>query len=534
VNRNYIGSKIIGEGLTWLCLLLVVVCSVGAATAAEIDERRQVQLVRAGHMAAQGDCAEAIALLETANAHDLNSEITIGKCAIKIADYEKAAEALGRAHELDPNSAHANLYRGIALYHLGDYRGARTALERAQIAGEEAALKEFYSGLLLLREGEHRQSALAFERAATTGPELVEPVASYYAALAWQSLDENEPLKAAVARVGENDAQGIWGQEAENLMELQAERLRGSQRGLHRWIIAEGGIEYDSNVILRGAGVPRPSDISDDGDFRGVWTLGVGSELFTAGRFTGGVALAYMGAAHVDLKDFDQHFLQVTGWLDYEFSAIILGRIITDFAGGWLDGDSYLWNFDVAGEVEVRWGRPGTSQFDLRVRRDDFLYDDALSADFSIYDSLLNQDGTDLSVGLEHDYPLSRIEAAIYGGYHFNHFGAKGSQWDHVGHRVEVGARILLGWQVELDSSFSYTRRRFDNPSIYDLNGVNRLPDLKDRRDNALQVDVELARDIGRWFEVSLRYQYLDNGSNSDTFNYKRHIGGAYIEIEIP
>ena len=93
MNRNYIGSKIIGEGLTWLCLLLVVVCSVGAATAAEIDERRQVQLVRAGHMAAQGDCAGAIALLETANAHDLNSEITIGKCAIKIADYEKAAEA---------------------------------------------------------------------------------------------------------------------------------------------------------------------------------------------------------------------------------------------------------------------------------------------------------------------------------------------------------------------------------------------------------------------------------------------------------
>ena len=40
------------------------------------------------------------------------------------------------------------------------------------------------------------------------------------------------------------------------------------------------GVEYDDNVVLRGRGVPLPSDISDESDVAGVWTANAGVELW--------------------------------------------------------------------------------------------------------------------------------------------------------------------------------------------------------------------------------------------------------------
>ncbi|MCP4037524.1 MAG: hypothetical protein GY733_11350, partial [bacterium] len=169
-----------------------------------------MERVRASHLAATGRCEKALEIAQTVASRDAATELMIGKCAIQAQQYALALPALERAGELDSGLVGVDLYRGIALYHLEDFEASRAALSDARAVGDEVALLEFYNGLLLLRNDEPREAALAFERAAARGPDLVEPVASYYAALSWQSLNENEPLDSAVARVRDEEPGGPW------------------------------------------------------------------------------------------------------------------------------------------------------------------------------------------------------------------------------------------------------------------------------------------------------------------------------------
>jgi hypothetical protein len=40
-----------------------------------------------------------------------------------------------------------------------------------------------------------------------------------------------------------------------------------------------------------------------------------------------------------------------------------------------------------------------------------------------------------------------------------------------------------------------------------------------------------LTKPINEWLSVSARYQYLNNDSNTQLFNYDRHIAGAFVTI---
>lgn len=532
------------EGLTIACVLLVSLSSTGAGRAAtsRADEMAALQLLRASHLASTGRCPEAMAIAQAVPSRDARTELLIGKCAIEVQDYASAVVALDRAGELERFLVGVNLYRGIALYHLEDYPGARAALDNARSVGEEGALLEFYRGLMLLRDDRPRESALAFERAAARGPELVEPAASYYAALAWQSLDENEPLRSAVDRVTKQQPEGAWAREAERLIELQAQRHRGGRTGLQRWASLKAGAEYDSNVVLRGTDAPLPQGISSDNDWRGVWSLVLGTEVFEVERWTAGVMLAYTGAAHEDLDAFDQHYVSATAWVDREIRPTTLARLSMDVGHGWIDEDPYLINLDLRALGEERWGRWGTTRCSLGAQFNDYRFGkiefDALESGGSedTFSGDLDLDGIGLRVGCGHELPVAWVEwlePTVYGGYTFSSYFAKGVEWAHVANAVNFGARAKLPLEIDLDLSATYTRRDYREASFFTV-GDEQSQDGPDRNDDSFQVDVELAREFYDWIEISGRYQYLDNGSSARAFDYKRHTAGAYIELKFP
>lgn len=530
------------EGLTIGCVLLVFLSSAGPVRAetSRADELAALQLVRASHLASTGRCAEAMRIALAAPSRDAETELLIGKCAIQEQDYASAASALERAGEQDPFLVGVNLYRGIALYHLEDYSAARAALARARADGEEVALLEFYNGLLLMRDDKPRESALAFERAAARGPNLVEPAASYYAALAWQSIDENEPLKSAVDRVANDEPGGPWALEAERLIELQAERHRGGQTGLQRWASLKVGAEYDSNVILRGTEVPLPGGLSSDNDWRGIWFLVLGAELFEVDLWTGGAMLSYTGDAHDDLSLLDQHYVTATAWLDRELRPTTLGRLRMDVGYGWIDEDPYLINLDLTALVEERWGKWGTSNCSLAGQFDDFRYDVEFSQPRITKEHAdeVDQDGIGLLVGCQHQLPIVMaeiLEPTLYGGYQFSSYFAKGIEWDHLAHAIHLGVRLGLPLEIDLDVRGTYIRRDFRGASFFAVREEGEeTQEGPDRNDDSFQADVELSRELNDWIEISCRYQYLDNGSNAAAFDYERHIAGAYVELKFP
>lgn len=529
------------EGLTLICVLLVFVFgNVGSAEAAsQADERAALQLIRASHLAATGRCAEAMSVAEASPARDAAAERLIGKCAIQAKRYTKALFSLNRAGEMDPSLTGVSLYRAIALYHLGDYPGARAALDDARGVGEEAAYVEFYSGLLLLREDRPRESALAFERAAVLGPHLVEPVASYYAALAWQSLNENEPLTSAADRVVNEDPDSAWALEARNLLELQAVRHRAGQTELQRWASLKAGVEYDSNVVLRGTSVALPSNISSDNDVLGVWSLTLGAELFEINGYTTGAMVNYRGNAHDDVGNFDQHDVSAMGWVDREFRPTTLGRLRITAGYGWFDGDPFVVHLDFTGLVEERWGKRGTTRCTLGVEYADYRYDIdlGLPSVTKQYKPWVDQDGAGLKVGCDHELSVGLfegVESFAYGGYHFTEYFADGRVWDHDAHEIQLGLRVKLLLNIDLDVSGTYTRRDYHIASYW-ANDPPYSPIMgPDREDNSFRFDVDLAREFSDRIEISARYQYTDNGSSTKAFDYERHIVGMYVELKFP
>ena len=536
------------EGLTLARALLVSffvlgsLSGVGSAVANAADERAALQLIRASHLAATGQCAEAMSIAEASTPRDAATERLIGKCAIQAQQYTKALFSLTRASELDPSLAGLSLYRAVALYHLEDYPAARTKLADPRVTrglGAEAALVDFYSGLLLLREDRPRAAALAFERAAVRGPKLVEPVASYYAALAWQSLDENEPLKSAADRVIDEEPAGVWSREAKSLLALQAKRHRRGQVDLQRWASLKAGLEFDSNVVLRGdnsnpvlsgTGGLLPST---DNDVRGVWSLVLGAELFELAGNTFGSMLSYAGNAHDDLDTFDQHYIAASGWVDRELRPTTLVRLRANLGYGWFDGDPFVLQFDFAGLVEERWGRWGTTRCSLGMEVADYRYDLA-----GVFSSIIDQDGIGVLLGCDHELPVNlsgpfnRIEPTVYAGYHFKRFFADGIEWDETAHAIQFGVRAKLPQKVDLDLSATYTRRDFEKESYFLVPAQD--PTGPVRAEDGVQFDFELAREFDDWIELSARYQFVDSGSNTPRLDYKRHIVGMYAEVKFP
>ena len=52
------------------------------------------------------------------------------------------------------------------------------------------------------------------------------------------------------------------------------------------------------------------------------------------------------------------------------------------------------------------------------------------------------------------------------------------------------------------------------------------------RRDRIWELEAELSYPLTEWMTVSARYQYTDNDSNTEVFDYDRHIVGGYLTFQ--
>ena len=201
-----------------------------AASAAEVDDA----IAAAMNDIDQGHCEQAFRRLAGVDGLESRARLLAGQCRIRAGLYAEALADLDRARAGDDlDSAQlgdVELYRAVALYHLERFAEARVALDKADgLTGQEAQLA-LYRGLIALRDGDNDRAAPALESAARISPELTEPVASYYAGLAWQGVAERSKARAAFQRVIDVDGDGPWGREAARRLDRTLSVLRTWQR----------------------------------------------------------------------------------------------------------------------------------------------------------------------------------------------------------------------------------------------------------------------------------------------------------------
>ncbi len=526
-----------------------------SASAAQVgSDRDKVLGLKAKRMIADGRCDEALAEIERArSALQSDAELALleGQCRIRLADYAGALQPLREAKRLDATLPDADLYLAVALYHLEDFDAARQSIElaRGHVSTESLAQLELYTGLLLLRSAEAREAALAFERARLADATQVEPVASYYASLAWQSVNERELAREALERVKAVDKDGEWAQRAEAA-------LAGASFEERSWASVRAGFEYDSNVVLLGNNVEIPSQ-ADDG--RAVWFLEGGAELFRGEHWSGGVLADYAGSAHFELNEFDTHYPKVSGWIDRSLGTENLIRLRYEVGHAWVDYESFVTSQSASLVLFRNWGEAGNSELSLAWDWNDYHLDIAqvpASADGTTCpgaatwcapqgvdsQSARNRDGNGISVALLHRYDVRAFENdflrsfVVRGGYGYGRYWAEGSDWRHSAHEFQLGFESELPLELKLDVLGGFGYRPFDNSSSYPVPPIdrNRAPYFlrrDDREDKVWRASVLLERPINDFASVSARYFFIRNKSNVTVFDYRRHVVGGYLTL---
>jgi len=567
-----------------LVALAALAASAGPARAAEDPI---ALLARGRELAVAGSCREALPLLEQARAarpDDAAAADLVGQCQMQLQRWPEAAAAFADAKRLDPETRDVDLHLAASRFHAGDLDGAETALDDARVRSPGSAEVDLYDGLIRLERADQPAAAAeALERARSRDPVGVEPVASYYAGVAWLRAAERERAREALERVERESPGTPWATAAARALADVEHRGRGlrdrrdteglqqAERPLGRapqrerqgpWIVVSGGVEYDSNVVLRGDNVQVPDEISDEADGRAVWTAQLGSELYHDRDWTLGALVAYYGSAHFDLTDFDTHYPSLTTWLDRRFGEATVARLQYDFSYAWVGGDAYLREHQATPAVFHDWGgRWGTTRLFSELSWDDYRFDSddvpngfpngagggpgsacppgitTPCGPFGLDEAdARDRDGFGVVVGLDHVVPVDELRSELKLGYHWHHYDAEGREYDFQGHEIEIGARTLLPWQVVLDLQGSFTYRPYDHPSTYPdpgdlVNGVEYGLRSGDKRERVWQASAIVERPITDWLIASLRYEYTRNDSNVQVFDYDRHVVGGYLTI---
>jgi tetratricopeptide (TPR) repeat protein len=535
----------------------------GAASADDIGE----QVGGAIEAADAGRCDEAFRALSDSDGLESRARLLVAQCRIRTGLYPEALNDLDRirgASDLTPMQVgDVEFYRAVAFYHLERYAEASAALDRAEgVTGEEAQY-HLYSGLLALRDGDYDRAAPALESAARLSPAVTEPVASYYAGLAWQGSAERAKARQAFERVVEIDGDGTWGKEAAKMLEGSAP--------YPFYVNMSAGVEYDDNVVLRGGSTLFPAtgssldEFADGEDWRGVWRINAGVQLFEAEDWSAGIVGGYSGMAHHDLQEFDTHYPTIGAYLAHRIDANTIGQVQYQYGFAWVDKDDFMQSQNINLAVSHVWPRAGTTVastdlFWTDLRFDLFDVPDANQGDApgdicpntpvdppgGCGPNGLNErrerdrDGIGFDIGVRHLFPVNVPEMLegvfeaidVSGGYQFRFFDSDGREWKHTAHLLSAGIDVELPLDFRFGTHVIYEHRDFSNPSTFpDREVIDRVYGLSgsDRNEDEVTFEAEVEKDLTAHLSVSARWAYTDSESNRRVYGYSRHIVGGYL-----
>ncbi|MFK7894374.1 MAG: tetratricopeptide repeat protein [Myxococcota bacterium] len=531
------------------------------AVAAPVDDA----VAAAMKDAEQGRCRAAVDRLASMSGLQSRARLLGGQCLVAAGRYPEALADLNEvrgAKDLSSSQVgDVELFRGVALYHLERYTEATSALDAATGLTAEEAQLSLYRGLIALRSGDNDRAAPALETAARLAPAQTEPVASYYAGLAWQGSSERTKAREAFRRVIAVDGEdGAWGKQAAALLE--------NSKLFPFYVRLSAGAEFDDNVILRGGvtqfsspEVPAASDGQED--WRGVWSIDAGVQLFRHEDWSGGLTASYYGNVHQDLGEFDTHYPTIGAYLANQLDANTVARARYNFGFVWLDNDSFMRTQIVEAALSHTWEKAGTTTIladvltnDLRfqpaeVRSAEAGADPGECGDATPFftgcgpDGLnesreRNRDGVGYGAAIEHLYPVPipvALDEAVQGlniggGYRFRYYDAEGDEWEHQAHVLSAVVNFDFPLGIQFRNRASYEFREFENPSTFPDAEVADLEYTlagDDRSERQFDYTADLEKDIWEGLSVSARWSYTHADSNRRVYSFKRHIAGMYL-----
>lgn len=503
---------------------------------------------------AEHRCREISSRLEQDQAAmgDAETRVAAARCDIQFGRYPGALANVRAARRLAPDRTDLDLWEGIAEFHLGNTDAAREALERAEVdSDEDRARLMLYRGRVLIEAARREEARETLDRHNRSPLRIVEPVNFFYAANPWPQDVMRGEAKEALERVAQYDSTGAFADEVRSALG-EADEARGP------WISGAIEFHYDDQVVLLGSGVDTPEEISESGNFEldpAIYVEG-GSELFRAGRWSGGLLAAFYGTFPDESNDLDTLYPTISAVVDRHISERTTARSRFDFGYALVNGSDYALTNDVTFELHNRARRWGESTVWTRLYYNVF-YDDP--EDFptdsdgdglctppdpwpcaqregtlgqkSGKGSRRDRTGWGFLFGADWRKALDWNASEVRGGYTYEHFIPDGAEFHNQSHSLDAGFNTALpfGFALDLWGQFIFHSYRnasaYPDPDTFLLNTPWWHQNYR-RHDRAWQFSVEIERYILDSLKVWVEYAYVDNYSNRAVFDYERQVVG--------
>ena len=529
-----------------------------SAQAEDAGSRRS----RAIGLAEEGRCPAALEIfleLRAGAPGDPRVEQLTGECALRLQQFRLAEEALGQARAAAPETPLVDLHLAMAHFHQGEVDAAEAALGNVGAADHQEPEFLLYSGLVAMERRNFEEAAVLLEQAVNLGPTAPEPVASFYLARALAEVDRPEASDAAFARIVRDYPGTEWANQA---AQARAAADAPPEKTFQYWASGELGFEHDDNVLLRGFSVvdtPRDpaANQRDRGqsDQRGYWFFDAGGLVDLTDEWRVGGLIRLSGTDHLEQSTFDSNTPGATVWVDRVLNASGLSaRAQYDFDQTWVDKDPFLRTHLFTGSLFQPWEGWGYSAVSLAYERNDFGYQrfDVQDANPCPAAALLcgpvgineeertNRDGDGITARLFHSLPIEFESAfvsgfSLSGEYLYHRYWARGAEYDHQRHQIEVEMAAVLPLEIGLSVGGRYAYVPYDNNSIFPDPPVARIYTLpsRRRREQETGVWVRLERDLIENLTLAAHYRRTRNRSNTEVFDYDRNIFGLSLRFAI-
>ncbi len=503
-------------------------------------------------LAAEGRCEAALPGLRGLEAgEDVAVLSARAVCENAVGRADAALEAVLAARAAGGTDPDLDLQEGIARFQLGDAEGADRALARAEAGGAHPPERWLYQGLVALSLRRAETASAAFDAARRLDRDHVEPVASYYLGLAHTELGQADAARRALERVRDEWPGTPWAAEAERAL------AAAEPTGSGPWFWMELGGEYDDNAVLRGSDVRLPEEIPGQRDTRLSYRLQTGAPLWQEGPWTLGALAQLDGSVHDDLPEFDVTQPSVAVWLDRTLSPDTLARLELRSRYAWVESEPFQLAHSISLALHQRWSEHHVSTLSAGFsRRDDRFGDEDIPDGPGVVGARClrpgdlvcgppgvdesrarNRDGNGLWIGAAHRVDL-HPSLALFGGYRFRRFSARGAEYSFAAHEWEAGVQLLLPASFDLELTGRYTRRDYRHPTTFPepdevFAGVQYGLRSTDRRERDLRTQLVLGRPLGRRFRVEARVSRERVRSTAGVFDYRRHQVGGYLIVAL-
>lgn len=448
---------------------------------------------------------EALPLLQKARKEDPASSLAayyLGITYKKLQNYKEAKAHLIDAVSLTPKIKEALVELIETLYQLGETKEAQKYVEVAETEKIKESETAFLKGLILLKEGNNLDAVAAFEKAKRFDGSISQ-AADYQIGVAYLKEKKFKEAKDVFRDVIVLDPNS-------NLADFSNEYVKAIKRKEeaekpYRITVGAAG-QYDTNVLLMPSDATVAANITDEADWREVYT-GLGEyRLKVTDRFSVTPQFSFYRAHQNNLGILNVTSYTMTVTPNYNIEKGTIGLPVGyNYTG--VGERKYLTTLSATPMLNYLLGKTNMAQFSFQYQKNNFSRSPIVPEE--------NRSSNYFSGGLGWYHFFDENKGFFGLHYGLNKDKTKGANWEYLGNKFNATALYPFWEKFKASIAGEIFLQDFGHTnSIYG----------KKRGDQVYTVSTMLAYNFWKAAEMQFSYTYVKDKSNIAVYDYNRHI----------